>query len=195
MYKTKVIAENQTPENILNELDLLLNKNLRYTNKVAAEKTKVRLISSFSKNGLTHLQNTHCGELFKLPENDPRSYAILRYLKNKLSNRIKCIMPSPLDPDTPDAIVIEQDICISTLHTSDTEINIDNFFNKNINMFKLNDLFDSIKVFISDAASYFDLASKMHFQLEDIYHEAMNFDEMENLRLKTSSRIKNFLKQ
>jgi len=26
MYKTKVIAENQTPENILNELDLLLNK-------------------------------------------------------------------------------------------------------------------------------------------------------------------------
>ena len=134
-----------------------------------------RFISSFSKDGYKsfHQNSSNC----QIGGSKICSQILLKYILDTLHASKLEMYPSPLVPNLPEKLIINEKYSIG-LATDISDIESDKFFNitksghEEVRLAKKME-----KEFLSEASRWLSIASDIHFQLEDIYKNAMNFEK------------------
>ena len=158
--------------------------------------TEVKLLSSFSKNGYTtDFSYEKFNKAFYVTGSLFARYTLITLLAKRFkeSGYGATLVPSPLDPEVYEAIIFgNSDTVISVFdggdEIADAErcINSDDYLEKSVKY-----LSDSIKMHMEFAKEHLTLASKYHFELEDIYTPLMDFGIIDEIFEKVSVKIKN----
>ena len=146
--------------------------------------TKTRLVSAFGKHGLFKLSTyeTMCNKVFSLHGND---YACLRFMTDlyrefEYRGIEMTASPFPLDQNAIEAIYIPKDSVCFIIGGGGEQIGVDDYFrNDELINERLKCAEECHKLALNDAKRWFSVASELHFTLEDIYTQAMNFDAVD----------------
>ena len=156
-----------------------------------------RLISSFGRYGEYSLNtlneiskdtvkisgNTHATDIFMK--------ILFKNLVDKGANIIR--FPRPFNPDNIDAIYLP-DISVSIVRADEGELNSDEF----INLYpadreRIRAANRTFAELLEESKRWFAIASDMHFRLEEIYGEAMNFEKNNEMLNEKIKQIENIL--
>ena len=146
-----------------------------------------RLISSFGRYGLYGLNTlSEMSEtLYSISGADTHCRMFLNQLKDALIGNCAnlVLFPSPLSSDELDAIYLPDERIGITLKGGSEIINASEFVNDDSSV-----LGEQLRVAIkhkaealNEAERWFAVASDIHFRIEEIYGEAMNFDKNDEL--------------
>ena len=155
--------------------------------------THKRFVSSFSKNGyktfwgLNDKYNTQT----KIGGDKTCAEILLGFIAENISCKKLKIFPSPLSPNYPEKIEVNENRLIC-MNSESYDIMSNDFFKFSKTDFEEIRLVEkSHEEFLSEAARWLSIASDIHFRLEDVYQKAMNF---ENNNLIFDKICKNILK-
>lgn len=163
--------------------------------------TQVRLISAFSKDGLTHLDT--------LQKTSDTVYSVCgiygsgEIFIKELAETLKstgtdmCLFPTPLDRLSYEAIYIKSKKTAVILTDNDNaDINTVAFLDKDRLSEIENDIisYEATKdLYLDKAKRSFSSASEYHFALEKIYTPAMDFKKLDEIASKLLEKCKNLL--
>lgn len=156
-----------------------------------------RLVSSFGRYGERRLNTL--GKLssrnVRISGDDLCAKLFLccctRILEDKNINFLH--LPSALDPTETDGIYLH-DHNLTLTHEKDGEIDVSELFNLSlVDMDQVKKAKEINEEALNEAQRWFAIASDMHFRLESIYGEAMNFEANESLLSEKISEISNIL--
>lgn len=136
-----------------------------------------RFISSFSKNGYKTVR-TPCDNYTntKIGGDEVCAEILIKYISENISYEKLETFPSPLSPDLPEKMIIDEKQSL-TIDSDSYDIVANDFFS--ISKTDLEEIRLTEKMhgeFLSEAARWLSIASDIHFRLEDIFKNAMNFD-------------------
>lgn len=162
------------------------------------ENSKIRLVSSFGKNGSYSLETLKqlsknifyiSGEVF------PAMLLLLEISGFLYTMDISCTrFPTALNPDYLDAIYIPSSDILFMIGDGDG-LNADSLIKESCG-------YDSERIksakglwdiSLTEAKRWFSIASDLHFRLEDIYTQAMSFDKNDALLAKKLDEMQNML--
>lgn len=153
---------------------------------------KIRLISSFSKDGYLR-KNKLSNEINKAIFIGGNSYncKILMNLINSQMPLHKVVFPHPLTPEIPEAIYYENNnILILATEENAFDLDADTFSKcSRIQKEELRVLNQTHKEFLMEAQRWFSIASDIHFRLEDIYSKCMSFQGNDEIFEKICEKI------
>ena len=145
-----------------------------------------RLISSFGKRGLYSLGtlNEISETQFSVSGSDGCQRLFMSNLKDALmelsANTV--IFPSPLSPESIDAIYLPDERISITLRGGSEIINASELSSINVvDEERLRVANNMRSTSLDEAKRWFGIASDIHFRLEEIYGEAMNFERNDEL--------------
>ena len=144
-------------------------------------KKQIRLLSSFGRYGEYSLDAFETTEkkIIDICGHKQASSILIKYLQSKLSNMGVDIIvyPSALDPGALDAIeLINQPFIIR--HASSETVNANDFFDlTQTDKERIKKAEYLTYEALEEAKRWFSIASDIHFRLEEIYSEAMNFEK------------------
>ena len=162
-------------------------------------KIETRLISSFGKHGYGQLDTLSKieGKHIRIYGEDLSASMFLSLCKNLLKSKNIGFthFPCALDPTATDAIFItESSIVIE--RDSEGEINADEFvFLPTLDIERIKKARQIWRDSIDEAKRWFAIASDLHFRLEKIYGEAMNFQVIDKIFASTFNEIVNILEK
>ena len=158
---------------------------------------EIRLISSFSKDGFLKLDTLEksAEELIKISGDGYCEYILMKILCDKLRARDVnlFLFPTPYNTEKIEAIFIpDKKLAITVSEPIGATVDATRYLNK-----PTDEDFDRYKrlkgSFIEYAKEELKRASRRHFELEDIYIEAMDFSVTEELGDGVEKRCKNIL--
>ena len=156
------------------------------------EKT-TRLISCFGKDGerrLSTLEGIKSSKITVSKEGCCSAFFLSFCLEFLEAKSVKTIhFPNALDPEETDAIYLS-DHNILVTQSEEGEIGAKDFFAlSEIDMDKIKRAKEIKPIALDEARRWFKIASDMHFRLEEIYGQAMNFEMNERLLKEKTSEI------
>lgn len=167
-------------------------------NPITSEKSKIRLISSFGKNGLYSLESAKqlsknvfyiVGDIF------PAMLLLLEISDFLYTMDVSCVrFPTALNPDYLDAIYIPSSDIVFMIgdgegYNADALIKSTcEYDSERIKTAK--GLWD---ISLTEAKRWFGIASDLHFRLEKIYTQAMSFEKNDALLSKKLDEMQNIL--
>ena len=163
-------------------------------NKIRGRNTKTKLISSFGKSGYNTLKKEFSPETRKISVVGMcgTETLFMSYLSNAATRKHVnfTLFPSPLSPEIIEGIYFEDnDTFVSTLMKAQTQIDTSRYADS-LNFDSTTDFSDSIHdELLEHAKEEFALASSAHFELENIYTPAMDFDRISKIREQIISDI------
>lgn len=178
-----------------NKAESILSKISGYEN--GGQET--RLIDSFGRHGHYALGTLSSvdAELIGISGNDLCCSLFLSHLKKIIEKyRVKLIhFPCVLDPLLTDAIYLS-DQNIAILKKTDGEFCADELFSVSKTEYeRIKTAINIRDTATTEAQRWFGVASQMHFELENIYGEAMNYSVVDALLTKTIEEINNILEK
>ncbi|MBQ8690158.1 MAG: hypothetical protein IJ515_07350 [Clostridia bacterium] len=175
------------------------------SNATGGSSIKRRLISSYGKNGFTHLETLYnfTDKIYTPIGIYGSEYVFMNHLfaslKGKGADMIVC--PSPLDANKIEgiyiysaktAVVAEKESAFSSGIVIDTAQFLNGYSlsneRNNLEFFRR-----EREIWLWNAAEQFKIASDVHFELEDIYTAAMNFKAIDEIFESVASEIKKTL--
>ena len=158
---------------------------------------KRRFISSFGKRGLItfYCDFIDFEKLVRIGGDPIKARILIGYLyKNHISKATdSLLLPYPLDPDLYDGILLPEEKT-GIIYDSESEQRADEFFSLNKadeeKIKKAKQLKDEA---LTEAQRWFSVAADMHFRLEEIYGEAMDFRRNESVLNNLIPQIENIL--
>ena len=158
-----------------------------------------RLISSFSKDGFTRLETLekNSEQIIKLGGNGYSEYIFINLLVKRL-NQIGAnyfYFPTPYNTNSNEALYIPDcKLAVIVSDNANCDINTENLCcTKSQNSEDLERYKRLKKSFIEYSCEELKCAARRHFELEDIYIEAMDFSVIEELAESVEKRCKNIL--
>ena len=140
--------------------------------------TSKRFISSFSKDGYKMFWESHnkYDTSIKIGGDKICTEILLKLIAENIACKKIEILPSPLSPDSPEKIITnDKDLICASPDSYDVMSN--NFFEiSKTDSEEIRLIEKTHEAFLSEAARWLSIASDIHFRLEDIYKNAMNFD-------------------
>lgn len=154
-------------------------RSLGYDKKISGKGRRVRLISSFSKDGYKRIDGlaSRSNSSIKIGGDIHCARLLLTLISEYFSEDIT-VCPYPLSPSTLDAAYSKTvDTLYLTVNESECDICTDEFFRKD----RLGE--ERIRVArgihnnaLAEAQRWLGIASDIHFRLEEIYSRCMNFE-------------------
>jgi len=179
------------------------SKKIKYQAKSLAEKyitengrTKTRLISSFGKHGIFNLDtlNTVSDSIIGVLGSASAAQAFLKNLYGELDGNVDVtLFPNALDPESIDAVLIDSARLAIVAEKRDDNIVLDSE-NSVYDAERARVMSTVREAALNEARRWFGIASDLHFKLEEIYGEAMNFDKNTELCDQTVEKISIVLK-
>ena len=166
------------------------DKSFNISNSGCAD-MEYRLINAISSNGcetLDTLEQT-AKKIFYISNENFMGYYYTESLFNQFRNCKKIILPLALNPEKTHGIYLKEKQILFVIKDKTADkiyderynfINMDRFINANFKKEHKNKLKLAKKCYnavISSAVAYLKEAKNLHFQLEEIYKSAMNFDK------------------
>ena len=164
---------------------------------VGMTKIKDRTISSFGKLGYYRLSGIRDEYSTKIPLSG-NHYSCALFL-SEIYETIKNISDvvtkfhSPLSPERLEGLSLENENCI-IFEAAEGVINTDELVSiSKVDRDMIGRLETHLGEMINEATRWFEIASDMHFRLEEIYSRAMNFEKNDIIFDKKLEEIKNIL--
>lgn len=191
LSKSSIIYSNIKAE-LLNSVDLsLIDAKCNELIKTVIPRSglsDVRLFSSFSKNGYSRVSSfiPSLDNCYTISESHGFGTVFLTLFSQKLTSEnisfIKII--SPKDPESVEGIYFkDSNFAILSTNEKEVTLNTEDFIKtseKNALTEKLQTLKNCISIYESEAVDALREASVQHFELENIYTEAVNFEIINN---------------
>ncbi len=189
-YILKILSDNYC----FNKAEKKIEEITSITNK-EKKSCKIRLVSSFGKNGYHRLDNCFgpYKSVYKVSGIFGSDSIFLGQINN-LAEEAITIYPSPFSMEKFDAVSLDSS---SVLFASEIDTAIENIKTEeylklsHADVSEMRELENVINKMLKYSENYFRLASDEHFKLEDIYSSAMKFSKNDELY---QSVYENFLK-
>ena len=172
---------------------------------ISSEKSDIRLITSFSKDGFSSFPTlAEAARSIKYAVGIYGSeYLFMKHLK-KITDAGRLLytdFPTPLDENKTEAIYFPKSefaICTENKKTLDTELVIDTSRFIDIHLLSkrrdaLEFLWRERELMLWNATDEFKKASDAHFELEKIYTSSMNFEKIDEINQEYVKEIREFL--
>ncbi len=176
------------------------SKKLKIGQKSKAEtKTKIRLVSSFGKYGSYRFDTLEklSEKIFSVIGEDIYAYKLMNEIYENLKNNggeiIQC--PSPFDKNKTEALYHTESKTAYVIGGNGEKIQAEKYFTvkDKTDAERIRVLEEIYNSSIKESERWFNIASDMHFRLEDIYSRAMNFDINNKILGEKLSIIKSYL--
>ena len=154
----------------------------------------IRLLSSFGKYGAYNL-SLNCEKIVKVSTDDFYSNILLDCFTDYLvfHNIDFRLFPYALSPKQTDALYIP-DAKIGIVKGENPDIISEEYFNSSpYDMERVKTARTIYNIAMEEATRWFNIASDIHFRLEEIYSSAMNFEKNDEILYNKSNEIRNIL--
>lgn len=135
-------------------------------------------ISSFSKDGYKSfdIPSTLYKDTTKIGGDSQNIDILLRLVQENTDLEFSHIFPSPLTPHIPEALITSDRLIIKT-DGDQYDISADEFFNNSkVDSEEIRFMEKTRGELVCEATRWLKIASDIHFRLEEIYSECMNFE-------------------
>ena len=156
--------------------------------------TDIRLLSSFSKDGYTHLDSPFDkGNIYSISGNKALAAMLCSILSDKIGKE-KTAFLSPLDPEIYEGFADADGNCITIHAGADPLFASDEFFDiTEERAGEIGYLTDNMTAHLNEARSHLQKASVYHFDIEEIYNPCMDFSALNEIVEDLVNKIKNIL--
>ncbi len=155
------------------------------------QKTEKTFISSFSKVGYKTFQisNDSYNKSIKICGDKTNIKILLEYISDIFEYGDAKIFPSPLNPDLPEACIIDGCLIIGTDNDSSSTDSAKFFDTSKTDKEEVRLMKTIHDDALEEASRWLSIAADIHFRLEDIYTKCMNFENNEAIFDKICKKI------
>lgn len=153
--------------------------------------TEKIFVSSFGKNGYKSfgVSEEECNKTIKISGDDTNSKILLNFIISKFAGNKMQLLLSPLFPELAESVIIGNDLFTISNDEQETVRSDDFFTTSDINKEEIRLMTIIHNDLLKEATRWFSIASDIHFKLEDIYGECMNFENNQSILSKICKKI------